>query len=255
MSDENLDGIVSSSSEAIVDISEKPRDRLAMIRSRMLWRGYFEDGRLQPRKAKGEDLTKRRTIILDLSGRVLGVYVLKQDPETQVYQPYYPAINDTLNERERSAAVHMIKAYKTLYGRSVREGKDPTMDEVRFYAATTAIPLEEIRSRLSEDLSAVKEEELAKTFNVPIELASYRVRTLGETDPDLYLKLYLRPEELEGYTAHEVAAPVAGLKEPESPPVLLIKGERKPPRKAPDPDDDGWGEDQLVVSGRPNTAA
>ena len=119
-------------------------------------------------------------IVLDLEGKVLGVYNL-EDKQT------ISALG--LSEDETKAVRYIGSAYRILHKFYIRRGLEPSLSEVKYLAATFAIPLEKIKSykncRNLRDISAA---ELSIRHNLPIGFTKLRADTLKCEDPDIYLK-------------------------------------------------------------------
>ena len=146
-------------------------------------------------KSGGSTVTKRITLVgdlktsfkdeglvpLELEGRILALY----DIETEL-----TLVNTNLLERDKKAVIYMGEAYKVLSKFHDKRKEETTMTEVKCYAATKAMPLEEIKAYADgKGLFSLTAKELADRFNAPIELAQYRLETLRLGDPDININL------------------------------------------------------------------
>lgn len=127
---------------------------------------------------------------IDLDGKIIMFYSTNED----VF-----FLNSNLSEEELNAAVYLEKAYRFL--KNIHESRMEKVNniEVKFYAASQAISLEEI-IRYREGIKMLSTKEIAKKYNIPIEFVQMRIETLQLKDPDFYIKINERyePETEEG---------------------------------------------------------
>lgn len=120
-------------------------------------------------------------VLLDLEGKVLAVYDINTDEVKNI---------PGLSREEREAANFLGDAYKRMHTFYRQIEAEPSLSEVKYLAATLAIPIERIREYAGRrSLENIIPGELRSRFGVPIGLARLRAETLRLKNPDMYLDI------------------------------------------------------------------
>lgn len=141
----------------------------------------------RPRAIKGivgdfkRGFAEEGLVLLDLEGKVLAIYDRNTDKVKDI---------PGLSREEREAANFLGMAYGQIRRFCTQNGIEPRLYEVKYLAATLAMPIERIREYAGRrSLEDVTSKELGSQFGVPIELAKLRAETLKLRNPDMYLDI------------------------------------------------------------------